>query len=44
MVRLQSDVMGLVAKNKSEEVKDGMRSHKAEQNFILHLGNVPSSV
>lgn len=44
MVRLRSDVMRLVAKNKFEEVKDGMRSHKAEPNFILHLDNVASSV
>lgn len=36
--------MALVAKNKFEEVKDGMRSHKAEPNFILRLDNVASSV
>lgn len=44
MVRLQSDVMDLVAKNKFEEVTDGMKSHKAEQNFTLRLGIVASSV
>lgn len=44
MVRLRSDVMGLVPKDKCEEVKDGIRSQRAEQNFILHLDSVPSSV